>query len=596
MGWRRRTRRWSARFALASLSLVLVACPLTTFDVEPPTGASGNGGSGGGMGGSAGTVAAGTTGGPNGGRGSTTTPEPSADRFIMLQGESLTLLAPAGLLANDAPLGGLEVVRYGSNASLPSELEPVFNIRPDGRFDFTPPPRFFGRYVLSYTVQNANAVKASAEVEVLVVPTDIDLDAVAEGVGGFVLDGAPGDALGASLAGASDVNGDDLDDLLLGAPGANDGAGVAYVVFGKNDLDPLELSALPARTSEQRFVSFSGTAGEALGRSLSSLGDLDGDGGADLVLGAEGGSGRAYVVFTGGLSGGTTLPGSRAFTLEGDATQRGVGRVVRGVGDLDLDGAPDLVVSSRSGPYGWLHIVLGDASWTGSASVLDVAAFGVRGGLPDDRFPLDLAPSPDLNGDGYPELFLASLSQFALLLGGKSYPADLSELTPDGTQGGWSLLRGSSMAEGAVASAGDVDGDRAADVVYCDGVLYCRVVFGPPSTLATGWRIAGFTAEATRLLVDGGGDVDGDLLADVLFAESSRAYLVYGKPSGHTDVNLASLSSAGYSISAASEGSIDSVTFAGDVNGDGLGDLALGDASANAGNGRVYVVLGVASQ
>ena len=102
----------------------------------------------------------------------------------------------------------------------------------------------------------------------------------------------------------------------------------------------------------------------------------------------------------------------------------------------------------------------------------------------------------------------------------------------------------------------------------------------------------GFRSNAKRVLVRGGGDVDGDGLDDLLFADDRSAYLVYGDRAGPQPLDFAALGSSGFSVRAAAGGSITAIAFAGDVNRDGLADLAIADAAAVSGAGRVYVVFG----
>lgn len=109
---------------------------------------------------------------------------------------------------------------------------------------------------------------------------------------GFILDGAPqpGLLLGYSLAPAGDVNGDGLPDLLLGAPGDNHvggGAGRVYVVFGRKQ-------PFPPRTvlTDEVLAAGFGMAvaavgsGDRFGESVAGLGDIDGDGRRELLIGA----------------------------------------------------------------------------------------------------------------------------------------------------------------------------------------------------------------------------------------------------------------------------------------------------------------------
>jgi len=110
-----------------------------------------------------------------------------------------------------------------------------------------------------------------------------------------------GDVLGWSLSGAGDVNGDGLDDFMIGAPGNGEyqaDAGQAYLFFGKTTGWAMDVTAGDADAS---FI------GEAVddqaGWSVAGGGDLDGDGFADLLIGApfcdDGASdaGQVYVIY-----------------------------------------------------------------------------------------------------------------------------------------------------------------------------------------------------------------------------------------------------------------------------------------------------------
>ena len=132
-----------------------------------------------------------------------------------------------------------------------------------------------------------------------------------DGSNGFVLNGIDGsedggDSSGRSVSGAGDINGDGVDDLIIGAPGLfSTDNGESYVVFGGSDVGAggeIELSALDGSDG---FVLNGIDVGDFSGQSVSGAGDLNGDGVDDLIIGAVNASpngsysGESYVVFGG---------------------------------------------------------------------------------------------------------------------------------------------------------------------------------------------------------------------------------------------------------------------------------------------------------
>jgi hypothetical protein len=137
--------------------------------------------------------------------------------------------------------------------------------------------------------------------------TAVELAEIAAGRGGgFALNGSNAyDRSGFSVSGAGDVDGDGLDDLIVGAFGADpNSTGQSYVVFGKADGTAVELAEIAA--GRGGGFALNGVAAYDLsGISVSGAGDVDGDGLDDLIVGAPNAdpngenSGQSYVVFSG---------------------------------------------------------------------------------------------------------------------------------------------------------------------------------------------------------------------------------------------------------------------------------------------------------
>jgi len=169
---------------------------------------------------------------------------------------------------------------------------------------------------------------------------------------------------GEGVSGAGDVNGDGYADLIIGVPyGTSGGAvsGEAYVVFGKaNGFENIDLTSLD---EEDGFMIQGDTESDRAGASVSGAGDVNGDGYADLIVGATGvevgGSdfaGAAYVVF--GKADGfenidlTSLGAEDGFIIWGDSAPDRAGFSVSGAGDVNGDGFADLIVGARNGNDG----------------------------------------------------------------------------------------------------------------------------------------------------------------------------------------------------------------------------------------------------
>ena len=490
-------------------------------------------------------------------------------------------------------------------------------------------------------------------------PAVVQLGDVTAGKGGFALDGeAAEDQSGISVSGAGDVNGDGLADLIIGANSADTSEldeGRSYVVFGKADGTKINLSDI---TSANGGFAINGQLAEdQSGISVSGAGDVNGDGKADLIVGASYANassfdeGRSYVVF--GKSDGTQVnlnniaSGTGGFVIDGEATGDRSGYSVSGAGDVNGDGLADLIVGAKDAHAngsnsGRSYVVFGKtdrnlvnlsdiASGTGSGFAIDGEAIGDFSGI-------SVSGAGDVNGDGLGDLIIGAngADPNAIFDSGRSYVlfgktdsalVNLNTIA-SGTGRGFAINgeAGEDNSGISVSGAGDVNGDGLADLIVgangadSNGSNSGRsyVVFGKAGTTQVslgdiGSGIGGFAidGEAAGDLsgrsVSAAGDVNGDGLADLIVgsygsdsngSNSGRSYVVFGKIDG-TTVNLGAIASGtgGFALDgeAADDSSGRSVSAAGDVNGDGFADLIVGASLADPDgldSGRSYVVFG----
>jgi hypothetical protein len=266
-------------------------------------------------------------------------------------------------------------------------------------------------------------------------------------------DGAGGQ-FGYSVASAGDVNGDGFADVVVGADGAMSGTGRVHVYLGS----AAGLSSTPA----QSLTGPDGASGR-FGWSVASAGDINGDGYADVVVGAPyamSETGRVHV-YLGSAAGLSSTP---AQSLTGpDGASGFFGWSVASAGDVNGDGFADVVVGAHGAMSytGRVHVYLGSASGLNSTPAQSLTGPDGGGG----RFGYSVASAGDVNGDGFADVVVGAWNAMSytgrvhVYLGSasglSSTPAQ-SLTGPDGGGGrfGWS-----------VASAGDVNGDGFADVV-----------------------------------------------------------------------------------------------------------------------------------
>jgi len=175
---------------------------------------------------------------------------------------------------------------------------------------------------------------------------------------GFAIYGATlYDWLGKSVSWAGDVNNDKIDDVIVGAYGAKNGTGAAYVIFGKKGARGNIDLGVSAFNPTEGFVILGAEEKDNFGCSVSSAGDFDGDGVGDLIIGAsekENQTGAAYViygkkkgsVFATTIDLGQGLSPSEGFMIKGNSTTARFGWSVASAGDFNGDGRADVVIGA----------------------------------------------------------------------------------------------------------------------------------------------------------------------------------------------------------------------------------------------------------
>jgi len=442
---------------------------------------------------------------------------------------------------------------------------------------------------------------------------------------------------GSRVAAAGDIDGDGLGDILVAAPGSNTLGGSAYpagrtLVFTGAQLsiprtEPLGIDDAFAVLEGEEPRDFSGT-------SVAGVGDVDGDGRDDIVIGAFGNgspianAGKVYLVLGSSISGGGTFDLGNASTSsymwEGEMQDDALGKSVAAAGDVDGDNLDDFLIGA---PYaspngtqsGRAYLVLGSSLGSTGLFPASTIAYKFDGEGAGQWAATALAGAGDIDGDGRSDILIgAPLADGQASGAGRAYLWKGSQLSSPGT---YSLDSAAIIFEGTVDSeqlgevlgfSDDLSGDGRSEVLV--GTL--RSAGGSSATAGDGSlslflssQLSGSSTIASTTAAhsfDGAipgpsgqsSDVDGDGLADLLLGYpelgdggSARLFLgaELGASGSHSEgdadlswAGLADAGAAGYSCAGA-----------GDINGDGKDDLLVGSyqAADSSSPGEAYLLL-----
>ncbi|MBE2255514.1 MAG: FG-GAP repeat protein [Ignavibacteria bacterium] len=400
---------------------------------------------------------------------------------------------------------------------------------------------------------------------------------------------ATGDYFGLSLSSAGDVNGDGFSDIIIGAlynDGAFNNAGRVYLFHGglvMNNIADVVFSGLNA---EDEF-----------GFSISSIGDYNGDGFSDIIIGAPmnddagNNSGAAYVFY------GASIMNNEADRIiySGSDDDR-LGSAVSSAGDFNSDGYGDFLIGlpradENGSNSGSALLYLGGAN----PSIYSAIAF--HGVSVNNFFGSFLSNAGDFNGDGYSDVIISALNYLGDA--GRSYVFLGSEIpnnSPD------VILTANFFGEyfgKGLANTVDLDGDGNSEILigsqgfseYLGRLYICKQkMTGNDLTDEAFYGETIGSNFGTEVSIEG--DINGDGYNDILVSAPSysnnkgRAYLYYGGPLLN---NIPDKIFEGENFDDFFGHSISS---SGDINNDGFDDIIIGAKGFDSFRGKVYVYLG----
>lgn len=440
---------------------------------------------------------------------------------------------------------------------------------------------------------------------------------------GFVIRGGDaGDRIGDSVSNVGDVNGDTIDDLIIGAPFGDLGgfnAGEAYVIFGSNNSFGLNVNGqqvidLATLSPNAGFIIQGEQFSTSIGSFVSGKGDVNGDGIADIIIGAPQGrinsnfvTGGVYIVFgSTGVFGTetngrriidlTTFTAEEGFSILGSELNSQIGISVSSSGDVNSDGISDIIIGASTANKnalvaGKAYVVFGSMNILGvnttGRQILDLASLSPTEGfaIPGVEFASltgqSVSTGADINADGFDDILIGAPSADSFgVNSGETYVVfgntnnfgdivngqqelDLSALSMNE---GFVIQSNQSMDTmgASVSSAGDINADGFDDIII-----------GAPGDVFTEGKVYILFGGTTDFSIE----INGRQVFDLTTLPSEKGIIIQG------DELFDRLGTF--------------VSSAGDINSDGFDDIIVGAPGGDDGGtdaGEAYVIFGAPVQ